>query len=98
MEQQGVDGATLERGVSQQSGVSLESGVSLAKQLKDFTVQCPPKIERIEEKASKKKSRTSIWLSLLKWLFTVLMFLATLGCLIMSKVRGKLVTAWRVNH
>ena len=51
-----------------------------------FTVQSAPKIEIIEEKANKKKSRTSIWLSLLKWIFTLVMFSATLGCLVMSKV------------
>lgn len=49
-----------------------------------LAVQQPSKIETLEE--SKAVNKTPIWLSMIKWLFTLILFAATLFCLVASKV------------
>ena len=60
----------------------------LEKRLKEndkttYTVDCDPKIDKLNEKSKEKSPK---WLSVLKWVSTIVMFFVSLFCLCASKI------------
>ena len=51
-----------------------------------YTVSRPPRIETMEKKKGEVGDRTSVCLSLFKWVVTIIMFSATLTSLVASKL------------
>ena len=56
-----------------------------AEKKNQFSVNAKPKAEQIEEE-KRKKVKTTVSLSIIKWIFTVFLFFGTLVCLIGSKL------------